>query len=111
MLFVYKGIDAQGNQKEGEIVPLALQLLVENAIKHNVITQERPLTIFIKERGQKICVINDLKPKSQIASGSGVGLVNLKERYRFLSEQAVEVNKSDQQFSVCIPIIDEPKIV
>jgi len=97
------------DQKEGQIVPLALQLLVENAIKHNVITQEQPLTIFIKEKGHKICVINDLQPKSQIVSGSGVGLVNLKERYRFLSEQAVEINKSDRQFSVCIPIIDKPK--
>jgi LytS/YehU family sensor histidine kinase len=101
-------IDIQ-DQDNGQIVPLALQLLVENAIKHNVIAQEQPLTIFIKENGTKICVINDLQPKSQITSGSGVGLVNLKERYQFLSEKAIEVKECDQQFSVCIPIIDEPK--
>jgi sensor histidine kinase YesM len=97
------------DQNSGQIVPLALQLLVENAIKHNVVTQEQPLTIYIIENNKNICVVNDLQPKTQLASGSGVGLANLKERYQFLSDQAVVINKYDQQFSVCIPIIDEPK--
>jgi sensor histidine kinase YesM len=97
------------DQNNGQIVPLALQLLVENAIKHNVITQEQPLTIFIKKNGKRIFVVNDLQTKTQLSSGSGVGLTNLKERYQFLSDQAVDIKRNDQQFSVCIPIIDEPK--
>lgn len=93
------------------IAPLALQLLVENAIKHNIASTENPLSIKIAEREGYIVVENSLQRKQRPEEKSpGIGLDNIKSRYRFLSDQPVVVEEHDEKFVVKLPLIesDEP---
>jgi sensor histidine kinase YesM len=89
------------------IAPLVLQMLVENAIKHNIISEEHPLTIRIYSENGFIVVENDLRKKSVIQSESpGIGLENIIRRYEFLSDKKVEVAEGDV-FQVKLPTIPE----
>jgi LytS/YehU family sensor histidine kinase len=90
-----------------QIVPLGLQMLVENAIKHNVIADEMPLKIEIEIEGGFIIVRNNLQKKKTIISDKGsLGLENLRKRYMYLSNASVEVIESDNKFIVKLPTIE-----
>ena len=92
------------------VPPLSFQLLVENAIKHNVVSMERPLHIKIFcPGGQYIAVQNNLQPKKSVESSTGAGLENVDRRYRLLCGRGVEVVKSDGNFTVRLPLIDLKK--
>ncbi|MEM9919444.1 MAG: histidine kinase [Bacteroidota bacterium] len=88
------------------IPPLTLQMLVENAIKHNIVSNARPLTINIErdEHGY-ILVENNLQKKSSLEAGTGLGLPNIKERYRFLAGKKVIVSETGDFFRVQVPIL------
>jgi len=90
-----------------QIVPLSLQILFENAIKHNIISSKKPLLIevFIDESG-KLIVQNNLQQKKQRMDSTKVGLQNIKNRYRFFSDEAVEVLSTTTSFIVALPLID-----
>lgn len=93
-------------QVEGQVTPLALQMLIENAIKHNVIAEEQPLTIRVYQEGNSIVVENNLQAKKIIAEDStGIGLENIKRRYSFLTERPVEVVDSVDKFRVRLPLL------
>ncbi|GGA95570.1 histidine kinase [Puia dinghuensis] len=90
---------------QGFDVPVfALQLLIENAIKHNVLTKERPLSIRVVGEGRVITVINNLQLRDG-GEGSGTGLANLRERYRVLGGGEVVVVTSATEFSVSITVL------
>jgi sensor histidine kinase YesM len=88
------------------IPPMSLQLLVENAIKHNVVSDSRHLTIelFINEGGFMV-VKNNVSPKKALDS-KGIGLNNLKMRYQYLSEKRMIVNHTSQFFEVFLPLLE-----
>ncbi|MCL2681915.1 MAG: histidine kinase [Bacteroidales bacterium] len=87
------------------IMPISLQLLIENAIKHNVINDKYPLTIHIKTtKNDTIKVCNTIQPKINIESSEGVGLANLAERYQLLFGLKVVIRRNDF-FEVEIPLI------
>jgi sensor histidine kinase YesM len=92
---------------EAKIVPLSLQLLLENAVKHNVVTAVRPLRISVYEEGGMLCVSNNLQEKQVIRKSSGVGLRNIQERYQMLSSREVQIGKSASEFTVKLPILME----
>jgi hypothetical protein len=88
------------------IIPLALQMLIENAIKHNVISKEFPLTISILSKNENyITVTNNLKRKPAINTGS-IGLENIRSRFRFFTSDPVIVREDESAFSVDIPVIE-----
>lgn len=90
----------------GNVAPLALQMLVENAIKHNVISEEKPLTIKIHAHNGSVVVENNLQRKSVIQEpSSGVGLENIKKRYQFLSDKPVMIKDDSLSFAVALPLI------
>ncbi|MDR3341098.1 MAG: histidine kinase [Candidatus Symbiothrix sp.] len=90
------------------IVPLSLQTLVENAIKHNVVSNKQPLSItFSTSENETIIVSNPVQPKKDAESGESIGLSNLAERYRLLWNREIVVrNNAGNVFEVEIPLIE-----
>ena len=92
---------------EGKVVPLALQLLLENAVKHNQVTPSKKLYITITESDGALTVTNNLQTKQTLKESSGVGLRNIKQRYAILTSEMVTIEHSDETFKISIPIITE----
>ncbi len=93
-------------KKETAIVPLTLQMLFENAIKHNVISTGKPLHIEVFSENGHLVVRNNLQKKNQVMDSTGVGLQNIKDRYRMLTNKEVEVIASQQYYTVALPVIE-----
>lgn len=90
---------------DAKVVPLSLQLLLENTVKHNKITSDSPLVITIYEADKVLVVKNNLQPKEILRNGSGVGLVNIKERYNLLTNRTMEIIKTEDEFMVRLPLL------
>jgi LytS/YehU family sensor histidine kinase len=89
------------------VAPLAIQMLVENAIKHNIILDDMPLKIEMESENGFVIVRNNLQKKKTIISGKEpLGLENLIKRYAYLSGEPVEVIESDGKFIIKLPIIE-----
>jgi LytS/YehU family sensor histidine kinase len=86
------------------IPPLVLQMLVENSIKHNVISIEKPLLVEITANKDAITVSNNLQKKGGVES-TGQGLVNITGRYRFFTSRKVEITETSDRFTVSIPLL------
>ena len=85
--------------------PLILQLLVENCVKHNVVSQNKPLKIELFNTNEHIIIRNNLQPKRSVEPSTNIGLENLKKRYGLLTEKPVLIHKTEQYFEVLLPII------
>ncbi|MGB5236264.1 MAG: 2TM domain-containing protein [Flavobacteriaceae bacterium] len=90
---------------EAKIVPLSLQLLLENAVKHNVVTSTKPLKIRVYEEDGFLVVTNNLQEKQVLKKSSGVGLRNIHQRYNLLTDKTVRIDKKAQDFSVYLPML------
>jgi hypothetical protein len=87
------------------IVPLGLQMLIENAIKHNIISDEQPLRIEMGNNDAYIWVRNSLQRKSSMEVTNRVGLDNLKNRYEYISDKEVMIIEAEKTFEVRLPLI------
>lgn len=88
------------------VAPLVLQMLIENAIKHNEITQENPLMIKLLIENEYLIVSNNLQLKnSELHESTEMGLTNIKARYESLSNNKVLVDETTTSFKVSIPLI------
>jgi len=85
--------------------PLSLQMLIENAIKHNEISNEMPLRILVKMSGDMLEVSNNLQLRTTTEPSSKTGLQNIKDRYKFFTTQEVEVIETTHSFIVKIPLL------
>jgi len=92
-------------RSQGFVPVFAIQLLLENAIKHNSLTDPSPLKIKVIDQGAWITVSNNLQPKSYAEISTGLGLTNLSERYKILSDGDIDVQANDKSFSVSIKIL------
>lgn len=93
------------------VVPLSLQILFENAIKHNKITREEPLKVrvYISAEG-KLTVENNLQLREESPNGTKMGLENIRKRYRFVVDDPVDIVSSIESFMVSLPLIKSPSI-
>ncbi|WP_338731056.1 2TM domain-containing protein [Mangrovimonas cancribranchiae] len=104
-------IPEQANNPESKVVPLSLQLLLENAVKHNMVTEKKPLKIHIYEDNGNLIVENNLQPKQIVKKSSGVGLSNIKQRYDLLTNRKVIINQRADSFAVAIPMLTKQILI
>jgi LytS/YehU family sensor histidine kinase len=102
-------IELEVNIKNPEryvILPISLQLLIENAFKHNIATRENPLKIVIdlNEQNDTVSVSNTLRPKTRIEESSKLGLANLSERSKLITGHEIEICESESEFKVIVPL-------
>src|SRR5690606_6367110 len=101
----------QGNANPDlKIVPLSLQILLENSIKHNRISSDEPLKIIVKLRENSLEITNNLLPKNKKTESTGKGLNNIISRYAAYTNRKVEISKTETDFSVIIPLLSEKLI-
>ena len=93
------------NQLNSYIAPLTLQMLIENCIKHNIISKDKPLTIDIIAKDGYLVISNNLQKRDNEQSSNKFGLKNIKERYSFLTSRNVEIIENETTFTVSIPIL------
>lgn len=90
------------------VAPLTLQILIENAVKHNIVSQRKPLTIKIYTQVDNTLVVsNNLQPKTTSSYSSGIGLNNIRSRLEILTDRKMKVEETETDFTVTIPLLDE----
>jgi LytS/YehU family sensor histidine kinase len=99
-------IDIPESSKSLLIAPFTLQLLIENSIKHNVISTKKPLSIMIGQEDNYLVVKNNMQKKEVKEYSSAMGLKNINSRYGFLTDRKVEINENENEFIVKIPLIE-----
>lgn len=93
------------NHEEGMIPPVSVQMLVENALKHNVASRNNPLTVTIHYEGlDKLVVRNDLRKKTQLSQSSKIGLKNLKKRCSLILKRDIEIQETGDEYIVKLPV-------
>lgn len=90
---------------EAKVVPLSLQLLLENTVKHNIVSEKEPLYIRIKIIENALVIENDLQKKAILENRRGVGLQNIIDRYGILTDRKVVIEGNTKVFSVSLPIL------
>lgn len=99
-------------KRDGEqfyVAPAVLQMLIENAIKHNVVSRKNPLEIELRSENGTIEVTNNLQEKEIKEESTQTGLKNIQDRYLFLTERQVKIEKSPSRFTVKIPLLELSK--
>lgn len=98
-------IDIPQELLQRQVPPMAVQMLVENAVKHNEISNRNPLTIRIHAEGNGLCVSNRIQPKLTDSSSTCIGLANLSKRYRLLFGRDITIEENEKLFKVTLPLI------
>lgn len=99
-------VDVDPSHQELFLPPLTLQLLVENAVKHNRIQKNDPVRIeLVSEKGSKLVVRNNIFPKEGKTESTGLGLYSINARYKILNKPALTIEKTEKEFCVTIPLI------
>ncbi len=93
------------NKLRSMIVPMSLQLLIENAIKHNIVSKAKPLIITIAIKGDFLVVHNKIQAKSTKVSSTKIGLQNIKQRYALITNKLPEIINDGNQFTVSLPLL------
>ncbi len=92
-----------------QIVPMSLQLLIENAIKHNVASKAKPLIINVKVENDQLVVNNKIQAKSTLISSTKIGLRNIEKRYALISNNSVDIVNDGVDFRVSLPLLTTAK--
>ena len=87
-----------------KVLPLSLQSLIENSVKHNVISSKQPLVVTVATDDDSVSVSNPIQLKTSPEEGNGIGLVNLTERYRLKWNKIVEITNDGSTFCVKLPL-------
>jgi hypothetical protein len=96
---------------EAKVVPLSMQLLLENTVKHNVASERKPLHIRVYEQDEYLVVENDFQKKEVLQERKGVGLQNIISRYAIVSDRKVKIETTDQHFKVALPMLTKQILV
>ena len=100
-------VEVPAHALNGYLPPFTLQMLLENAIKHNVISAAHPLHITIMVEGEHLIVRNDLLPRCSKEAGTGTGLENIRRRYLMLGAAEPIFTVSDSYYTASVPILSQ----
>lgn len=100
-------IPEKASNPDFKIVPLSLQLLLENAVKHNVVTSSRPLRLKVYEENGMLKVKNNIQEKQVVKKSSGVGLQNIRQRYSILTDREMLISDANKEFIVSLPMLSQ----
>jgi hypothetical protein len=98
-------------QPEAKVVPLSLQLLLENAGKHNIISEQKPLHIQIYIEKDDLVIQNNFQKKAVLQDGQGVGIQNIISRYHIITDRKVTIEQNEHTFKVKLPILTKQIIM
>lgn len=93
------------NQLNSMVIPMSLQLLIENAIKHNVVSKSKPLVITIEVINDYLVVSNKIQAKSTKVASTKIGLQNIEKRYSLISEKLPIIENDGNEFVVSLPLL------
>lgn len=100
-------IDVKPSYYSGYVIPAVLQMLIENAIKHNIVSASNPLHIDIHSNGNQTLVVkNNLQPRINTEPSTRIGLQNIQRRYELISGRNVIIDQNEEEFVVTIPVIE-----
>jgi len=94
-----------GQWSDRKVIPLSMQMLVENAVKHNGATQANPLHIKLYEENDWIVITNNRPPRFEESDGKGVGLTNIQERYQLVANKEIIIEDTKEAFTVKLPLL------
>lgn len=87
------------------IVPLALQIIIENAVKHNIVSVSAPLVIHVRAENDMLIISNRLQPKLSKEKGAGLGLINIQKRYQLLTDKNISFGMIGDDYVVKLPLL------
>lgn len=93
------------DQLTSMVVPMSLQLLLENAIKHNVVSKSKPLVVHVETNANHLIVSNKIQPKSTKTPSTKIGLKNIEKRYQLISDTSPTIAKTESDFIVSLPLL------
>jgi sensor histidine kinase YesM len=99
-------LDVPAAWHQHHLPPLALQMLIENAIKHNVVSASRPLVVAVRVVAGVLVVTNNVQPRGSQEKSTGLGLANIGKRYEFLSERRPRMEHTAATFTVELPLLE-----
>lgn len=102
---IYFELPREISNEEAKVVPLSLQLLLENTIKHNIVSDNKPLKIKIYESEGYLIVENNFQKKEVLGDRKGVGLQNIVHRYHEITDRMVMIDQTEEHFKVSLPIL------
>jgi two-component system LytT family sensor kinase len=98
-------IDVSAKAKDKGIVMVTLQMLIDNAIKHNIVQPNEPLYITIKDEGDYLVVHNNKQLRRQMETSNGKGVLQLKQLYSFLTDKPIVIESTDKEYTIKIPLL------
>ena len=107
---VHLRIDVPEEYLDYSIPPLTLQMLLENAVKHNQVSARKPLQIYISEEEGGLVIKNTNQPKRSVASSNGMGLSNIAAKYKLLNQSELTIIHDEESFTVKLPLL-KPTVV
>ncbi len=96
--------------KDFLVLPLSLQILIENAVKHNIVSNARPLQVKIEVDDGFLIIRNNLQRKRQVSSSTKLGLANIKSRYDLIAHESIEIIETEKEFIVKLPLIQNIRL-
>lgn len=102
---VFYELPEQINNLEAKVVPLSLQLILENTVKHNIASEKKPLHIRIYEKEDYLVIENDYQKKEVLQDRKGVGLQNIVDRYSIITNRKVRIEQTEKYFRVALPML------
>jgi LytS/YehU family sensor histidine kinase len=100
-------INVEESKKNDFLLPMCLQMLVENTIQHNETSQANPLKVLIYTQNNSLVIENQIKPRTNVVDSSKTGLKNIEQRYSFYTDEKVIVANNGETFKVILPLIQK----